>query len=180
VQLALCCGAVALRWATALKARMGACKETINWSSVAFHAFEAKSTEITKQRGARNMKEVVMRLRASKRQSETVQYNEGFEAGKTWGMHRAEADELERLADLRDRNVTNWDVLFDQYDSNAFSVAEHMAFAILGEDDEPGRAEARDFWDAAIGEPIEKLAPAFVRGFVEGALEVWDEVADDL
>jgi len=163
-----------------LKARMDACEEAINWSSVACQAFEAKLAEITKRRGARNMKEVAMRLRASKRKSESGQYNEGFEAGKTWAMNRAEADELERLADLRDGNITNWDVLFDQYGGNAFGVAERMAFVILGDDDEPGRAEARDFCDGAIGEPIEKLSPGFVRGFVEGALEIWDEVAEGL
>src|SRR5690242_4321225 len=89
-----------------LKARMDACGEPVNWSAVACRAFEEKLAEITRRRGAKSMKEVAMRLRASKRRSETEVYNEGSEAGKDWAMHRAEADELERLATLRGREVT--------------------------------------------------------------------------
>ncbi len=163
-----------------LKARMEAVEESVNWSAIACRAFEQTLAEITKRRGARNMKEVAMRLRASKRKSETEQYNEGFEAGKTWAMNQAEADELERLVDLREKNITNWDVLFDQYDSNAYSVAEQMAFTILGKDAEPGRPEAREFWERAIGEDAVSSPPELVRGFIEGALQVWEEVADDL
>src|SRR5207302_9899669 len=99
------------------------------------------------------------------------------EAGKSWAMNLADADELERLADLRDRHVTDWYVLFDQNDRDAYSVAERIAFIILGKDAEPGRAEAREFWDRAVGDVEVSSRPEGVGGLVDGALEAWGAVA---
>src|SRR4051812_13093986 len=50
-----------------LKARMEAVAEPVNWSSVACEAFESKLAEITARRGARDMREAIERLRASRR-----------------------------------------------------------------------------------------------------------------
>ena len=138
-----------------------------------------KLAEITKRRGATNMREVAMRLRVSRRRSETEACNEGFEAGKAWAMSRAEADELERLADLKARELNRWDAIFCQ-DRQAYSVAERMAFVIVGLDDVNDRAEAREFWETALGKQVEKLQPEFVRGFVDGTLHIWDGVAHEL
>jgi hypothetical protein len=95
-------------------------------------------------------------------------------------MSRAEADELERLADLKARELTRWNEAFHESDREAFSVAELMAFVILGPDNANDRAEARKFWETAVGKEVEKLQPEFVRGFVDGALNVWNEVAHEL
>jgi hypothetical protein len=165
-----------------LKARMDAVDEPVNWSAIACQAFEAKLAEITKRRGAMDMKEVAMRLRVSKRKNEAVQYQEGFEVGRRWAMNQAEADELERLADLHlhAQTIREWQTLFYEYRNDASSAAERLAKVILGEDGEPGRAEAREFWENVLGKREAAVPSEFVRGFAEGALEVWDEVQGEL
>jgi hypothetical protein len=162
-----------------LKARMQAVEEPVNWSEVAVAAFEAKLAEIVKKRGAKDKMEAIMRLKASKRKFMDRQYQEGYEAGQGWALNHGEADELMRLADLQATcQGAEWDLTFDPPCEEAFSTAERIAFKILGEDSHPYRAEAREFWDMAIGKEIEQISNDFVKGFVEGALAVWSEVED--
>jgi hypothetical protein len=166
-----------------LKARIDDVKGEANWSAVACRAFEQELAEITRRKGANAVKETIERLRASRRRLNDDRFQEGFAMGQTWAKLSAEAGELERLAELRDRSRQDsrgWQGNFDLPDgAGAYSAAERIAFVILGGDCVGDRGEASNFWEQQVGQ--EKHPPdEFVRGFAEGALEVWDLVKDEI
>jgi hypothetical protein len=165
-----------------LKARMDAIKEEVNWSAVASLAFKRKVAEIAKRKGVRAMQSTIERLRESKMKSDESQFQEGFVVGQKWAKNSADAEELERLADFHascERQSWGWEGFFDLPEGcSAFSTAERVAFRIIGEEQCPGREHASDFWQSLWqeGSPPNE----FVRGFVEGALDVWDQVKDEI
>jgi len=133
--------------------------------------------------------EVVERLRASKQRAESENYQAGFSAGKDWAERDAEAADLDRLEVLkaqRDADVTcGWQDYFDPTDAiHLDSLADRLYMDIRSSDDDSPRSNARDFWKRAVGDDREAeyhLAnPDFLRGFAEGALEVWREVQGQL
>jgi hypothetical protein len=162
-----------------LKARMDAVEEPINWSAVAAAAFEQKLAEIVRRRGAKDMREAIARLRASKARFVEQEFKQGREAGRAWAMNRAEAAELERLAAFVERCGLDWDGLFDRAGTDAYSAGERIVFAILPEDD-GDRGASHCFWEMNAGDPDLAMRPEFVRGFAEGAVELWDEIRDQL
>src|SRR5262249_12612635 len=128
-------------------------------------------------------KDTIERLRASKRTLDDDRFQDGFAMGQAWAKASAEAGELERLADLRDssnQDSWGWQGNFNLPDSaSAYSAAERIAFVILGEEYDGDRDEASNFWEQQAGQ--KKHPPdEFVRGFAEGALEVWDLVKDQI
>jgi hypothetical protein len=62
-----------------LRSRMDAVDEQVNWSAIACQAFEQKLAEINKRKELRDISDVVIRLRASRRQFENEQYQAGHE-----------------------------------------------------------------------------------------------------
>jgi hypothetical protein len=166
----------------ALKARMDAVDETVNWSAVACQAFELKLAEIIRRRGAKNMKEAIERLKASKRKTDDTRYLEGSEAGKAWAMNEAEAEELQNLDSFREgcESEGGWEEWFATPKWNAaFSNAEHIAFVALGViDGEWDRTEADQFLAQAMDE--KQIDDQFLRGFVDGALEIWEKVKEEI
>jgi hypothetical protein len=161
-----------------LKARMEAVEEPMNWSAIACTAFEQKLAEITKRRGAKDMKEVIDRLRASKQKHENEQYNGGHEAGQEWARNEAEAGELIRLEKFHDAcGPSDWGRFFWTSDRDAYGAAENLVFRIWPDDDRD-RDAASNFWESQGHE--EYPDDEFVRGFAEGALEIWDQVKNQL
>jgi hypothetical protein len=67
----------------ALKKRMDAAKEQINWSAIACRAFEEKLAEIASRKRRKTLDDVIQRLRGSKQKEEDEQYKIGYEAGRT-------------------------------------------------------------------------------------------------
>jgi hypothetical protein len=157
---------------------MEAAEEPMNWSAIACQASEQRVAEITKRRGAKDMKEVIDRLRASMQKHESEQYNEGHAAGQEWAKNKAEAGELILLERWRDScGPHDWQDCFVTDERSAYSAAEHFVFRIRPECD--GEREAvSDFWEQRGRE--DHPQDEFVRGFAEGALEVWDDVKDQL
>jgi hypothetical protein len=160
-----------------LKARMEAVEEPLNWSAIACTAFEQKLAEITKRRGAKDMKEVIDRLRTSKQKHESDQYNSGHEAGQEWAKSEAEAGELIRLEKWRADGSDVWLSAFVTTGRDAWSSAEHFVFQIWPEDD-GDRQAASNFWEQQGYEYYPD--DDFVHGFAEGALSIWDHVKDKL
>jgi hypothetical protein len=162
----------------ALKKRMDRVKEPVNWSAVASEAFELKLGEIARQQKEKTMDTVVARLRASKIQSGTSAEKHGREVGIGWAKGAAEFDELRRLSKL------NADEFFNENSwggSNAFGPSEILAFNILGEEQPFTRSDASDFWENIvdrIDDEVDSLD--FLRGFTEGALSIYGQVADSL
>lgn len=155
-----------------------------NWSAVACAAFESRMAEIAKKRieekGAKEMEDVIERLRASKIEAETEGYADGVKAGEKWAMEEAEVRDLRSLERFR-KGIRDheWSDYFEAGES-AFTPAEQLAMAILG--DAAGRGEAADFWEGEAGDDWEAItdSAAYLKGFAEGALDVWREVKDKI
>jgi hypothetical protein len=159
---------------------MEAVEVPVNWSAVACRAFEDKLAEIATQKEKRDMTDIVARLRASKRQSEDTHYKEGFEIGREWAGDTAEADDLQRLERWKERCGWEWGECFDNDPRRSCTVADLVAQNIWPDDDLT-LPSSDEFWEQALGDNTSaKDNPSFVKGFVEGALALWDEVKDQL
>jgi hypothetical protein len=167
-----------------LKARMDTVDEPVNWSAIACQAFEEKLAEITKRKGAKDMRAAIQRLKVSKRKLEAKGHQVGFKAGETWAMSRAEADELQRLAQFYEaceRDSSGWVGFFNMSEnSSAYSPSERIAIAIGGEEYDGNRGFAQDFWKEVDLDLRDPAANLFVRSFVEGAMELWNQIKDEI
>ena len=126
--------------------------------------------------------EVVQRLRAAHEEESQSDIADGKEAGRTWAEREATPKELRRLQAFKD-GCRDWEKFQRSQGrgSSSRGASERLYFAIHPEHDGE-RTEASDFWEAVLGGDDKDRAhdPAFVWGFAEGALEVWDEHKDDL
>jgi hypothetical protein len=165
-----------------LKKRMDKVAESVNWSALACRAFQDKLAEIAERKEKKEMGDVIERLRASKRKSDSEQSRDGYTAGQAWAERHAEAAELERLDSFVtciEQDSSDWDGFLDASGS-AYGPGERLYFA-LQPDDDGNRGAARDFWEgAARAEALDSLPGEFIRGFAEGALSVWHRVEDKL
>ena len=78
----------------------------------------------------------------------------------------------------------NWQKWFDPGDQGAHAVYVRLAREIMGSDVSV-RSDVDNFWENAIGgdgtDREDVLSqPEFLRGFCEGALDVWNDVKDQL
>ena len=124
------------------------------------------------------MNAVVERLRVSKEESDSKRQQAGRDAGIHWAKLSASYEELSRLHDFH-ADTQAWQVTFEVLGQCAYTVAEQVYFVICPEDDSDRRT-AEDFWLVELGHDAESRAniaqAAFILGFCEGALEVFDEV----
>jgi hypothetical protein len=149
-----------------LKARMDGAGEAMNWSAVAQRAFrEAISTHHVRKDDS-DMENVIERLRASKQRFEARQLESGKEIGRKWAKMEAEYHELAALAEF--------DV--DIYPDNTKIDPELLANVIDPDGENP--REWEEFWEDHYG--VDTPSDAFLRGFIEGATEVFKEIADQL
>jgi hypothetical protein len=163
-----------------LKAQMDAVEEAVNWSEVARHAFEAKLAEIAAKKEIKSMDDVITRLRASKRRAESEQYEKGETVGREWAEEYAEADELIHLERWYGQLGRDADAVFGEPDNNGPAASALVAWGACPENDESWPA-AQDFWEQALGDDTSAADdPQFVRGFVEGALGLWNRVKHKL
>jgi hypothetical protein len=165
-----------------LKERMDAVGDSVNWSALAARAFEAKLLEI-ELRSKRTMskEDVLKRLRAAKAEDDEEEVADGKQAGREWAEQDARPKELRRLEGLYSRCTgREWEDFFDAPGSTAYSTAERLLFTLHPEND-GDRQEAGSFWEGALGDDKARAEEdAFLQGFAEGALEVWNEVKDSL
>ena len=162
-----------------LKSRMDEVEdEGVNWSALAAQAFEAKLAELVTKRGARNMRDVIARMRALKYKRGRGDRSRGREAGIVWAKNAAEPDQLERLDDLI--NSAGEDYFAEDPDQD-YTPAERFYYEVIEPDHEGKRRIAMEWWlrnFASTGEagPLS----SDVEGFAEGAMEVWQQVRDEL
>lgn len=159
-----------------LKSRMDKTKEPVNWSSLACEAFERKLGEIAQRKKEKTMEDVIQRLKASKLEDTSDQHRQGYEDGIDWAKHRASARELRRLSKELVRGVEDSFPDSDTYDpGQAF-------FRLLVSENDFDRRDSDEFWETNAGDEGESLSGEveYVRGFAEGALEVWNEVEDKI
>jgi hypothetical protein len=168
----------------ALKARMDAV-EGVNWSPLAARAFEHKLAEIITQKGAKHMDDVVARLRASKAKTGDAFTIRGREAGREWAKDHAEAIQLERLDAYTEGDFgigCTWQEWLEDPapEDSAFGNDHHLAEALSENPESFDRADGDGFWEFVGASDEERSSGSFLVGFVEGALEVWNEVKDKL
>jgi hypothetical protein len=153
----------------ALRERMDAVKGQVNWSGVAARAFEAKLLEIelAKKRGNMSKEDIVKRLKAAA-EEDHEDYDDGKAAGQEWAAETATPKELKRLAEYMER------VRGDTSARGLVTAVRPKA------KDDPHAYES--FWEEALGEEgADRIKDRdFLRGFGAGAVEVWDEVSDEL
>jgi hypothetical protein len=100
---------------------------------------------------ATTKKDGIVRLRESSEALENEHRDNGYEAGKEWALESAEAADLELLAYyFKDADPDCADEVMD-------AISQDLEY-IFGDDI---RA---------------KISQAYVRGFVQGALEIWEKV----
>ena len=150
----------------------------VNWSEVACRAFEVKLGELSSMKVEKNMKDVVARLRASKIAADSEGYQAGFSKGEKWASEDAEVHELRRLEKLK-ATVQYWDDWFEINGTNAYASHELLYSEIAGYE-RPDRSEAAEFFDYVGANEEDMYDPAYVRGFAEGALSVWDDVKEQI
>jgi hypothetical protein len=172
-----------------LKERMDAVKDQVNWSAIAVRAFEQKLAEIASRKKKKTMDDMIQRLRGWIIQRQNEDYQAGHEDSQEWGKHSAGVRDLERVEKL----VLDVNRIYEgglgQFlrecaalagVAGAYTVGERVYFQMFPEHQDDHTAAA-SFWEAALGNDSGKTEnPDFVRGFIEGAKELWDTVKDRL
>jgi hypothetical protein len=116
---------------------------------------------------------------------EQADYQCGCALGRRWAEQSAEAPELQLLEQLRDelgvQPQYDWDNYFNEQEGSAYGTDENLFFA-TNPDVDGVRQAARDFWEGAVGDSLQQAANrgTFLKGFAEGALEIWLSVKDEL
>ena len=159
-----------------LKKRMDKVSEPVNWSGIACRAFEIHLGETAAKKEHKEMSDVVQRLRASRKETDSDWFRKGRMCGERWARNYASYDELVRVAAVSEDDDHPWEV----DERNPYSAAEVLFFAIDGTEDRD-RSGASDYWERAIGEANEPLQhPEFLRGFVDGAADLFESIEDQI
>jgi hypothetical protein len=104
---------------------------------------------------------VVARLRASRDEWVNSRLEDGRTAGEDWARDEAEYIHLVRIAEYREEN----------------EIADPDTFIEVVDPDEFDRGGWAEYWVGIAGHDLTK---EFVRGFVEGALRVFYDIANEL
>ena len=116
-------------------------------------------------------RELIAEYRAAKKAADEQNYTEGVAEGRDWA-----ASDPVPYVELNNLAGDRGTLKHFGYDDLDFVTG-----LILG-CEEPDCYSVKDFWESAVGEdwPRSVLNPEFLRGFCEGALEVWAEVEPHL
>lgn len=163
-----------------LKKRMDKIADDVNWSAIAARAFESVLAEHAARKERKNMSDVIQRLRASKQQFDDESYKDGFYVGQGWAKDIAEVRELQNLARVR-RSIRDEDWTFETDDNSAYGAWEWLYFQIFPEHDRD-RDEADVFWAGVLEDEDDprRFDAGFLRGFADGALDIWTQVKNQI
>ena len=151
--------------------------ENVNWSAVASEAFESKIGEIASRKEKKALQDVIDRLRASKRATESAWARQGREDGDIWARNSAEAHELQALSNLVEH------VGDDIREGEAFHIARRIAATVAGRPvGDLDRSDVTEFWERVSGDNYQDAIRSveYLASFLEGVVELWNEVADQL
>jgi hypothetical protein len=145
-----------------LKARMDRAGER-NWSAAAQRAFEVECNLAEVMMTTEDT--VVARLRTSKTKEDEAERVSGRMGGQTWARDWAEYGALQRVAT----------------DGDAVEDTETLACMLFDVDDPRDLIwdDVNELWERLRGRRGEPPT-SWIKGFVGGATEVWDEVADKI
>lgn len=96
-------------------------------------------------------------------------YTQGYQRGQRWAKTKASFFELDRLARLGQSNDGNW----------ADWVGTDGCSALLAREIRALEGQEAQFWSDAVGPGHTNLTANtdFILGFIEGSMEVYDQVA---
>ena len=163
-----------------MKARLDKASEQANWSAIAQRAFDLELNHIQTVKEIKSMVDVIERLQASKMKVAANSEDDGRHMGQDWAKHRAEYDELKRVAGL------DLDEFFKSYiDDPDWECRKIVATAITGSEDKANEVlkdeeETAGMFGLDPDEADVTLTRECLVGFVKGVTEVWEEVKDQL
>lgn len=146
-----------------------------NWSGVACEAFRSTVYQLRVlkaiQKGDDPMDDVIERLRASKEDAIEADKEKGRVVGSDWAKQTATYAQLRRLG--------------NEFPSGVSTEIDALGLAkVILEEECLSWSDMRDAWTDQIGIDEEEYdadhTDGFFSGFIEGALEVWDEVKDEV
>jgi hypothetical protein len=130
---------------------------------------------------------VLERLRASKRKGEAADYKDGYDLGTKWAEQSAEVSALQRLEQFRDDREAepdyDWDYYFSEQEGSDDETDASLFFAIMApEAATDPQAVVKDFWRSVTGDSLQQATNrgSFLKGFAEGAIDLWLSVKDKL
>ena len=126
---------------------------------------------------------VADRLRKSRDEWESAEFNSGHQAGRLWAAQCAEHVHLRNLEDLYDSLVNepvhDWEWYFEDCEDSAYGTPEYLASTVLnGPDGKPDRTDSREMWES-IGTGAYPTG-SWLKGFCEGALALFGEVREQI
>lgn len=112
-------------------------------------------------------KQIIERLRQSKKRREQEDRAEWRQYGSDWALHGAEYDELKRVAEMTELSSDPDELLVD------------IAREVWGE--EPDSDKIDVFTDAVLGDYIHrKPSLAQLEGWLEGVRDAWERLKDEI
>ena len=157
-----------------LKALMDEVGEAINWSGIAQQAFQRAILSNNVRRNG-SMTNVIDRLRVSKTESENDEHEQALAAGRAWASETASYQELRALVQAAQEATTS---------GNKIAPVALMLFATEHQP-EPTLYDEAEEW--LIDQGVIPVFPGRasvtekqIDGFVQGALNVWEEVSPSL
>jgi hypothetical protein len=154
-----------------LRKQMKELESEVVWSQVAVEAFRATVLKAKAQTGGNTMDAVIARLRAAKEQETNEVAQAGKTAGEHWAKHQAKFKQLQRVAD--DEGVVG------RPDAYGWSGVYYEV--ITGQSHDGDRWGIENFWEQILGDDAGRIEDEhFLTGFLEGAKEVWQQVADKI
>jgi hypothetical protein len=163
-----------------LKEQMDQLAEQVNWSGVAAEAFQRKIVEVRSERKRTMTKAKVIERLKSAGKGDPKGFEVGRALGRKWAEEKALPRHLRNLAKGTEDAFSYRVDPDDQEQPPYQAIAYWLACAITGESLTSEDKEA--FWAEAIGPEghLRANGEDFARGFIAGALEVWEEVKDEL
>ena len=149
----------------------------LNWSAVAADAFRAKLLEIQSRAKGETMDAVIARLKAAAELEDDEDHKEGLKCGQEWAKNEATPKQLRRLH----KTLSHQDfaqIFHSWIRDGAIGVSLQEVIDTAPKDFQEKHS---DFWEVILGENWESIEePDFARGFIDGAMEVWEAVSDKL
>ncbi|MEM7223452.1 MAG: hypothetical protein AAF495_10760 [Pseudomonadota bacterium] len=139
------------------------------WSAVAQQAFELELAHIEARKETDMLSRTIERLRASKAENAMITENDGRTSGRSWAAEVAEYAELKRAA-----------AFSAETRSGSPLDAEYTYQKICGTDERPTTDEMALLFYGDEDMAEFELSDDFLTGFLKGAAEVWEEVADKI
>lgn len=155
-----------------MKARMDNVDRGANWSAIAQRAFELELNHLERIKEVKSRTDVIERLRQDKESTAAERVAHGRKYGVDWAKLEASYPKLSRIAHI---DVEQWSGAGS--DAGAFTTAELVYMEVFDEEDRPRMDQVMHFYGFKDERELDIwLDDAYVRGFVEGAQDVWEEV----